>query len=187
MYLVELHWENGECEFIWQQTDNTLLWGVCVVKWRPFYWKVLVLTNCLNRNCKVFVCRAIWKNLAGSLFCSDIDLVVFGKWEKPPLQQLEQALRKHNVAEPYSIKVLDKATVCIFPSTVELTFAELCLTICFICRGCCCFVAFGGFLAINYFIFISLDFEGTNHQIDRSGDGGESGHQFQRGDGHQSC
>ncbi|XP_016403542.1 non-canonical poly(A) RNA polymerase PAPD7-like, partial [Sinocyclocheilus rhinocerous] len=41
---------------------------------------------------------------------SDIDLVVFGKWEKPPLQQLEQALRKHNVAEPYSIKVLDKAT-----------------------------------------------------------------------------
>uniref|UniRef100_A0A672LR60 Terminal nucleotidyltransferase 4A n=1 Tax=Sinocyclocheilus grahami TaxID=75366 RepID=A0A672LR60_SINGR len=42
---------------------------------------------------------------------SDIDLVVFGKWEKPPLQQLEQALRKHNVAEPYSIKVLDKATV----------------------------------------------------------------------------
>lgn len=43
--------------------------------------------------------------------CSDIDLVVFGKWERPPLQQLEQALRKHNVAEPGSIKVLDKATV----------------------------------------------------------------------------
>ncbi|XP_041739598.1 terminal nucleotidyltransferase 4A isoform X2 [Coregonus clupeaformis] len=42
---------------------------------------------------------------------SDIDLVVFGKWERPPLQQLEQALRKHNVAEPFSIKVLDKATV----------------------------------------------------------------------------
>lgn len=42
---------------------------------------------------------------------SDIDLVVFGKWERPPLQLLEQALRKHNVAEPYSIKVLDKATV----------------------------------------------------------------------------
>uniref|UniRef100_A0A8C4VKA0 Terminal nucleotidyltransferase 4A n=1 Tax=Gopherus evgoodei TaxID=1825980 RepID=A0A8C4VKA0_9SAUR len=41
---------------------------------------------------------------------SDIDLVVFGKWERPPLQLLEQALRKHNVAEPYSIKVLDKAT-----------------------------------------------------------------------------
>ena len=47
------------------------------------------------------------------VFCSDIDLVVFGKWERPPLQQLEQALRKHNVAEPYSIKVLDKATVSV--------------------------------------------------------------------------
>lgn len=42
---------------------------------------------------------------------SDIDLVVFGKWERPPLQLLEQALRKHKVAEPCSIKVLDKATV----------------------------------------------------------------------------
>lgn len=42
---------------------------------------------------------------------SDIDLVVLGKWERPPLQELEQALRKHNVAEPFSIKVLDKATV----------------------------------------------------------------------------
>lgn len=46
-----------------------------------------------------------------SLLSSDIDLVVFGKWERPPLQLLEQALRKHNVAEPCSIKVLDKATV----------------------------------------------------------------------------
>lgn len=46
-----------------------------------------------------------------SLLSSDIDLVVFGKWERPPLQLLEQALRKHNVAEPGSIKVLDKATV----------------------------------------------------------------------------
>nr|XP_006127359.1 non-canonical poly(A) RNA polymerase PAPD7 isoform X2 [Pelodiscus sinensis] len=48
---------------------------------------------------------------------SDIDLVVFGKWERPPLQLLEQALRKHNVAEPYSIKVLDKATVPIIKLT----------------------------------------------------------------------
>lgn len=48
---------------------------------------------------------------------SDIDLVVFGKWERPPLQQLEQALRKHNVAEPGSIKVLDKATVPIIKLT----------------------------------------------------------------------
>uniref|UniRef100_A0A8C1ZIQ1 Terminal nucleotidyltransferase 4A n=1 Tax=Cyprinus carpio TaxID=7962 RepID=A0A8C1ZIQ1_CYPCA len=52
---------------------------------------------------------------------SDIDLVVFGKWEKPPLQQLEQALRKHNVAEPFSIKVLDKATVPIIKLTDQET------------------------------------------------------------------
>ncbi|XP_044298862.1 terminal nucleotidyltransferase 4A isoform X2 [Varanus komodoensis] len=52
---------------------------------------------------------------------SDIDLVVFGKWESPPLQQLEQALRKHNVAEPYSIKVLDKATVPIIKLTDQET------------------------------------------------------------------
>lgn len=52
---------------------------------------------------------------------SDIDLVVFGKWERPPLQQLEQALRKHSVAEPYSIKVLDKATVPIIKLTDQET------------------------------------------------------------------
>lgn len=112
--------------------------------------------------------------------------MVFGKWEKPPLQQLEQALRKHNVAEPYSIKVLDKATVCIFPSTVDLTFYKLSLTVSY-AEVVAFLVTFGGFLAINYFIFISLNFEGTNHQTDRSGDRCESGHQFQRGDGHQSC
>ncbi|XP_029445870.1 terminal nucleotidyltransferase 4A isoform X2 [Rhinatrema bivittatum] len=52
---------------------------------------------------------------------SDIDLVVFGKWERPPLQQLEQALRKRNVAEPCSIKVLDKATVPIIKLTDQET------------------------------------------------------------------
>ncbi|KAG7249564.1 hypothetical protein CRUP_012330, partial [Coryphaenoides rupestris] len=41
---------------------------------------------------------------------SDIDLVVFGKWDSPPLQELEQALRKRNIAGPHPIKVLDKAT-----------------------------------------------------------------------------
>uniref|UniRef100_A0A8D0AKH9 Terminal nucleotidyltransferase 4A n=1 Tax=Sander lucioperca TaxID=283035 RepID=A0A8D0AKH9_SANLU len=51
----------------------------------------------------------------------DIDLVVFGKWERPPLQELEQALRKHNVAEPFSIKVLDKATVPIIKLTDQET------------------------------------------------------------------
>ncbi|XP_067363147.1 terminal nucleotidyltransferase 4A isoform X2 [Channa argus] len=52
---------------------------------------------------------------------SDIDLVVFGKWERPPLQELEQALRKHNVAEPFSIKVLDKAAVPIIKLTDQKT------------------------------------------------------------------
>ncbi|KAK5862595.1 hypothetical protein PBY51_017973 [Eleginops maclovinus] len=48
---------------------------------------------------------------------SDIDLVVFGKWDHPPLQDLEQALKKHNVAGPYPIKVFDKATVPIIRLT----------------------------------------------------------------------
>ncbi|KAM3872688.1 terminal nucleotidyltransferase 4A-like [Diretmus argenteus] len=52
---------------------------------------------------------------------SDIDLVVFGKWVHPPLQELEQALRKHNVAGPYPIKVLDKATVPIIKLTDQET------------------------------------------------------------------
>lgn len=52
---------------------------------------------------------------------SDIDLVVFGKWDRPPLQELEQALRKHDVAEPFSIKVLDKATVPIIKLTDQET------------------------------------------------------------------
>ncbi|KAM3614876.1 uncharacterized protein V6R79_020227 [Siganus canaliculatus] len=48
---------------------------------------------------------------------SDIDLVVFGKWDHPPLQELEQALKKHNVAGSHPIKVLDKATVPIIKLT----------------------------------------------------------------------
>nr|XP_020452471.1 non-canonical poly(A) RNA polymerase PAPD7-like isoform X2 [Monopterus albus] len=48
---------------------------------------------------------------------SDIDLVVFGKWDHPPLLELEQALRKHNMSGPYPIKVLDKATVPIIKLT----------------------------------------------------------------------
>ena len=42
---------------------------------------------------------------------SDIDLVVFGKWGSLPLRTLEDALRRCNVADENSIKVLDKATV----------------------------------------------------------------------------
>lgn len=42
---------------------------------------------------------------------SDIDLVVFGMWETLPLWTLEEELRKRNVADENSVKVLDKATV----------------------------------------------------------------------------
>uniref|UniRef100_A0AAX7TSI7 Terminal nucleotidyltransferase 4A n=1 Tax=Astatotilapia calliptera TaxID=8154 RepID=A0AAX7TSI7_ASTCA len=48
---------------------------------------------------------------------SDIDLVVFGKWDRPPLQELEQALKKHNVSGSHPIKLLDKATVPIIKLT----------------------------------------------------------------------
>ncbi|XP_076855752.1 terminal nucleotidyltransferase 4B [Brachyhypopomus gauderio] len=48
---------------------------------------------------------------------SDIDLVVFGNWETLPLWTLEDALRRRNVADENSIKVLDKATVPIIKLT----------------------------------------------------------------------
>ncbi|XP_068603324.1 terminal nucleotidyltransferase 4B [Brachionichthys hirsutus] len=48
---------------------------------------------------------------------SDIDLVVFGKWDTLPLWTLEEALRKRCVADENSIKVLDKATVPIIKLT----------------------------------------------------------------------
>lgn len=52
---------------------------------------------------------------------SDIDLVVFGKWETLPLWTLEEALRKRSVADENSIKVLDKATVPIIKLTDSFT------------------------------------------------------------------
>ncbi|KAJ0001998.1 hypothetical protein NQD34_001794 [Periophthalmus magnuspinnatus] len=52
---------------------------------------------------------------------SDIDLVVFGKWETLPLWTLEEALRRMNVADENSIKVLDKATVPIIKLTDSFT------------------------------------------------------------------
>lgn len=56
-----------------------------------------------------------------SLFpTSDIDLVVFGKWETLPLWTLEEALRKRNVADENSIKVLDKATVRLYSIRILL-------------------------------------------------------------------
>ncbi|KYQ47849.1 PAP-associated domain-containing protein 5 [Trachymyrmex zeteki] len=51
---------------------------------------------------------------------SDIDLVVIGMWTNLPLRTLERALLDRNIAEPSSIKVLDKASVPI----VKLTDKE---------------------------------------------------------------
>ncbi|XP_061675616.1 terminal nucleotidyltransferase 4A-like [Syngnathoides biaculeatus] len=56
---------------------------------------------------------------------SDIDLVVFGKWDHPPLQELEQALKRHNVSGPYPIKVLDKASVPIIKLTDHETEVKI--------------------------------------------------------------
>ncbi|XP_034257119.1 terminal nucleotidyltransferase 4B-like isoform X2 [Thrips palmi] len=57
---------------------------------------------------------------------SDIDLVVIGKWnvnnyERLPLRTLEQAIYQHNLAEPGSVKVLDKASVPIVKFTERLS------------------------------------------------------------------
>uniref|UniRef100_A0A2M4CHW7 polynucleotide adenylyltransferase n=1 Tax=Anopheles darlingi TaxID=43151 RepID=A0A2M4CHW7_ANODA len=51
---------------------------------------------------------------------SDIDLVVIGQWEKLPLRTLEMELINRYIAEPNSVRVLDKASVPI----VKLTDRE---------------------------------------------------------------
>ncbi|XP_066955450.1 terminal nucleotidyltransferase 4B-like isoform X3 [Macrobrachium rosenbergii] len=51
---------------------------------------------------------------------SDIDLVVIGKWDALPLRTLEKALLDNRIAEPSSLKVLDRASVPI----VKLTDSE---------------------------------------------------------------
>lgn len=48
---------------------------------------------------------------------SDIDLVVLGNWEKLPLRTLENELISHGIAEPLSVRVLDKASVPIIKLT----------------------------------------------------------------------
>jgi non-canonical poly(A) RNA polymerase PAPD5/7 len=45
-------------------------------------------------------------------YFSDIDLVVFGKWEQLPLHTLEKALLEKGITDKDNIKVLDKASVC---------------------------------------------------------------------------
>ncbi|XP_072403425.1 terminal nucleotidyltransferase 4B [Chiloscyllium punctatum] len=77
------------------------------------------------------VIKELWPNADVQIFgsfstglylpTSDIDLVVFGKWESLPLWTLEEALRKHSVADESSVKVLDKATVPIIKLTDTYT------------------------------------------------------------------
>ncbi|XP_046910885.2 terminal nucleotidyltransferase 4A [Dermatophagoides farinae] len=52
---------------------------------------------------------------------SDIDMVVFGKWETIPLFTLEKKLLETGIAEDNSIKVLDKASVPIIKLTDQET------------------------------------------------------------------
>ena len=47
-------------------------------------------------------------------FISDIDLVVVGKWDVLPLRTLEKALLERGIADPKSLKVLDKASVSFY-------------------------------------------------------------------------
>ena len=42
---------------------------------------------------------------------SDIDMVVFGKWDVIPIHTLEKELLDNNIADGKTIKVLDKASV----------------------------------------------------------------------------
>lgn len=48
---------------------------------------------------------------------SDIDLVVIGLWDKLPLRTLETELLATGIAEPLSVRVLDKASVPIIKLT----------------------------------------------------------------------
>ena len=45
---------------------------------------------------------------------SDIDLVVFGKWDTLPLWTLKEELARCDICDTDDIKVLDKASVSIF-------------------------------------------------------------------------
>ncbi|XP_065581191.1 terminal nucleotidyltransferase 4B-like isoform X2 [Artemia franciscana] len=65
--------------------------------------------------------KSIWSETSVEVFgsfstglympTSDIDLVVFGNWESLPLRTLERALIEKGIAEPRTVKVLDRASV----------------------------------------------------------------------------
>ena len=56
---------------------------------------------------------------------SDIDIVIFGQWSAPPLRTLERRLIDNNIADPNTMKVLDKASVPIIKLTDTLTKIKL--------------------------------------------------------------
>eukprot|EP00116_Pleurobrachia_bachei_P015746 sb/3476008/ len=56
---------------------------------------------------------------------SDIDIVIFGEWTQAPLRTLERRLVESHIADPTTIKVLDKASVPIIKLTDSLTKIKL--------------------------------------------------------------
>lgn len=78
-----------------------------------------------------YVVKSLWPNACVEIFgsfrtglflpTSDIDLVVIGLWEKLPLRTLETELIAREIAEPSSIRVLDKASVPIIKLTDRST------------------------------------------------------------------
>ena len=71
--------------------------------------------------------------LTSPICCSDIDLVVLGKWDDLPLRTLEKALLEKGIADPSSLKVLDKASVSAFQD-ISLCFYNLMIVIFLSCR-----------------------------------------------------
>lgn len=82
---------------------------------------ILLMTLCVIQTYTLLIIiLRFFKWIRFILIFSDIDLVVIGMWTNLPLRTLERALLDQNIAEPSSIKVLDKASVPI----VKLTDKE---------------------------------------------------------------
>ena len=56
-------------------------------------------------------------------------MVVFGQWEKLPLWTLEKALVNEDIADQSTIKVLDKASVCLLSYVHLIVISEFSVTI----------------------------------------------------------
>lgn len=60
-------------------------------------------------------------NIFGFCLFFFVDLVVIGRWDKLPLRTLENELLTKGIAEPMSLRVLDKASVPIVKLTDRKT------------------------------------------------------------------